>query len=87
MEQTHRRTTMQKRDLNKAALQLYGNYSTSAEYSTSGEHLWGLRLYVKGVLKDLNYKTLLFTVVKRNFIKNHIEKGIKLKIINIASAQ
>ena len=34
----------------------------------------GLRLYVKRILNDLNYKELLFAVVKRNLLK------IKLKI-------
>ena len=95
MKHIHRRTTMQKRNLNNATLQLYLNYtyacSCSRNYtrpcsrksaahsqnnplqgSTSG----GLVLYVKRVLKDLNYKTLLFTVVKRNILTLKINKYI-----------
>ena len=68
---------MQKRDLNKVALQLYLNSTNagmhpqkSAPYSehtllqknTSG----GLLVYVKRILIDLNYKKLLFTVVKKS---------------------
>ena len=70
---------MQKRDLNKTALQLYINHTharmrrresaahpqnTPLQENTSR----GLFLYVKRVLKDFNYKKLLLTVVKRNFL-------------------
>ena len=42
--------------------------STSAEQTLPGEHLWGLLLHVKRILKDLNYKKFLFTVVKINLL-------------------
>ena len=38
--------------------------NTTPQENTSGR----LLLYVKRVLKDLNYKKLLFTVVKRNLL-------------------
>ena len=71
---------MQKRDLNKVALQLYLNPTDagmhpqkSAAYSehtllqknTSGGLLV---VYVKRILIDLNYKKLLFTVVKKSLL-------------------
>ena len=75
-KQPHRSTTMQKRDLNKITLQLYWNHtharmhppkicSTRAEQPPPGENLEGLFLYVKRVLKDLNYKKFPFTAVKK----------------------
>ena len=42
--------------------------STLPEYLSLREHLWGLLLYIKRVLEELYYKTLLFTVVKRNLL-------------------
>ena len=41
--------------------------STPAEYLYLGEDLWG-PASVKRVLKDLNYKKLLFTVLQRNLL-------------------
>ena len=71
MRQAHRRTTMQKCHLHKTALKSHPCTdtpskicSTHTEQPPPGEHLRGLFLYVKRV--DLNYKKLLFTVVKRN---------------------
>ena len=70
---------MQKLDHNKVALQLYSNHTharmrprestahpqnTSSQENTSGR----LLLYLTRVLKDLNYKKLLFTVAKRNLL-------------------
>ena len=74
MKQAHRRTTMQKCHLHKTALKSHPRMDTPSKICSShaeqpppGEHLiGGLLLYVKRVLKDLNYKKLLFTVVKRN---------------------
>ena len=42
--------------------------STPAEHPLQENTSWRLLLYVKRDLKDLNYKMLLFTVVKRNLI-------------------
>ena len=77
MKKTHRRTPTQKRDLNKAVLQLYKNLThaqirprkfsahpqnTPLQENTSG----GLILHVKIILKVFYYEKKLFTVVKRN---------------------
>ena len=40
--------------------------SKPEKYLFIGEHLWGLLLYVKRILKELNSKKLAFTVVRRN---------------------
>ena len=75
---THGRRNAQKRDPNKAALQLYWNHTharmhlrestshlqnTTPQQNTSGR----LLLYIKIVLKDLNFD-LLFTTVKRDLL-------------------
>ena len=74
---------MLERDLNKITLQLYWNHTHSRmrprklaahaqnnllQENTSG----GLFLYVKRVLKDLNYKKFLFTVVKKKLFTHKI---------------
>ena len=76
---------MQKSNLNKAALQLYQNHThaqirfrkfaarpqnTLLRENTSG----GLLLHVKKILKDLNYKRFLFTVVKINLLTLKMNK-------------
>ena len=86
-KQTHRRTTTQKHDLNKAATQLYLNH-TPTHSCTPGnsQHTrrtplsrrttlrdW-LLMHDKRVLKDVNYKKLLFTVVERNLLTLKINK-------------
>ena len=43
-------------------------YRTPSEHLSPAEHLWRLPLYVKRVLKDLNYENFLFTVVARNLL-------------------
>ena len=79
MKKAHRRTIMQKRDHNKDALQFYWKHtharvpSRKCSAYKQNTHLQektfgALFLYVKRVLKDLNYKNLLFTVVKRNLL-------------------
>ena len=70
---------MQKRNLDKAALQFYQNYTHAEIYlrkfaahpqntllleDTSGEML----LQIKRTLKDFSYKKILFTVFKRNLL-------------------
>ena len=42
-------------------------HSTHAEYPPPGEHLWGLLLYVKRVLKDLNIKSYYLHLLKEIF--------------------
>ena len=42
--------------------------SIPAKHPPTGEHPWGLFLYVKRTLKNLNYKKLLLIVVKRSLL-------------------
>ena len=78
-KRTQKRTNGQKCDPNKATLQLYWNHTharmrprefTSHPQNTSPQENTSERLllYVKIVLKDLNYKELLFTNFKRNLL-------------------
>ena len=78
-ERTHRRTNAKKRNPNKAALQLYWNHthaqmgpreSTSYPQNTSPQENTSAKLlvYVKIVLKYLNYKKLLFTTTEINLL-------------------
>ena len=43
-------------------------HNTSAEHPLQENTSGGLPLHVKRMLKDLNYKKVLFTVVKRNLL-------------------
>ena len=77
MKQTHRKTTVQ-HDLNKTTLKLYWNLPYARmclrnfvvhPHNISQENIsGGLLLYVQIILKDSNYKKLLFTAVKRNLL-------------------
>ena len=79
------RTPTQKRDLNKAALQLYKNHTLAQIHSRkSAAHPQntplrentseGLPLHVKIILKVLNYKKLLFKLLKEIIKKQIIKK-------------
>ena len=83
MKQIHRRTTMQKRDLNKATFQLYWFHthaqirppkisSISVEHHAPVEHLWKTASAYQKNFKRLKktYKKFLFAVVKRINPKN-----------------
>ena len=77
MKQTHRKATVQ-HDLNKAILKLYWNlpyaqmclvkFAAHTHNISQENTCGGLLLYVQIILKDSNYKKLLFTTVKRNLL-------------------
>ena len=79
MKRAYRGARMQKRDPNKATSQLHSNH-THAQIRPRkfAAHLqntsMGLLLHVKRILKDLNYKKVLFTVVKRNLLTLEMNK-------------
>ena len=68
-EATPRGTSMQKSDLNKTASQLYWNRNT---HRTPSFRKTPLGNCLRRILKDLNYKKLLFTVIKRNLFTHKI---------------
>ena len=67
-------------DLNKVAFRLYQNH-THAEIRPwkSAAHLLNSPLRENRILKDLNYKTFLFTVVKRNLLAIKMDKKTNKK--------
>ena len=79
MKQTHKRTTMQKCDPNKAALLLLKSHpcidaspqirSTSAEHPPPGKCLWGTAFACQ-----IEFQKNLFKVVKKNLLKHKINK-------------
>ena len=82
-EATPRRTTMQKSDLNKAALQLYWNHNharmrppkfaeTVLQRCSPRRQCSVCRLQIFGGASVRGYKKLLFTVIKRNLFTRKI---------------
>ena len=79
MIQTHKTTTMQKCDLNKAAFLLLKSHpcidappqirSTSAEHPPPGKCLWGTAFACQ-----IEFKKILFKVVKKKLLKQKMNK-------------